>query len=87
MDLASNKPKAGVVGWPISHSRSPIIHQYWLKKYELMGYYEKFEVTSQDFEEFLKVRCKNEMKGINVTIPLKELALNFVMKQKLWRKR
>ena len=77
MSLASNEPKAGVVGWPISHSRSPIIHQHWLKKYNLTGYYDKFEVDSQEFKNFLNSHCRNELKGINVTIPLKELALKF----------
>ena len=75
MSVKSNELKAGVVGWPISHSRSPIIHQYWLKKYGLVGHYDKFTVSPEDFAEFLNNKCRHELQGINVTIPLKEQAL------------
>ena len=38
--------KAGVVGWPIHHSRSPLIHGYWLERYAIAGSYDKLAVKS-----------------------------------------
>ena len=45
--------KAAVIGFPISHSWSPIIHNYWLKEYNLPGEYEKIEVNPADLKTFI----------------------------------
>ena len=64
--------KACVIGTPIAHSRSPIIHNYWLQKYGIDGVYEKLEVTPEALGAFLKRVRDGEYLGCNVTIPLKE---------------
>lgn len=66
--------KAFVVGHPIKHSRSPLIHGYWLKRYGLEGSYERIDVAPVNFGEFLKNFGRQGFAGGNVTIPHKEAA-------------
>jgi shikimate dehydrogenase len=69
-------PKAFVTGWPIKHSRSPIIHRYWLKQHSLAGTYDAVAVAEQDFAAFI-MSLKDGTSGFrggNVTIPHKETA-------------
>jgi len=67
-------PKACVVGWPIEQSRSPLIHSYWLKQYNIAGTYERVAVPPQEIETFLKSLVANGYIGCNVTAPFKEVA-------------
>jgi len=64
--------KAFVCGWPIEHSRSPIIHSYWLKKYGLDGTYEKIAVAPDHLQAFLNDMNTSGFVGGNFTIPHKE---------------
>jgi shikimate dehydrogenase len=66
--------RACVIGWPIEHSRSPMIHGYWLQRYGIDGSYTKVAVRPEDAETFLRDLAKNGYAGCNVTVPLKELA-------------
>ncbi|MGO4570773.1 shikimate dehydrogenase [Microvirga sp. 2TAF3] len=66
--------KAFVVGHPIKHSRSPLIHGHWLKQHGLAGSYERIDVAPADFPEFLKTFAARGFAGGNVTIPHKETA-------------
>lgn len=69
-------PRAFVAGYPIKHSRSPLIHGHWLKTYDLPGSYEKIAVEPDRFAEFVDA-LKQETSsfcGGNVTIPHKEAA-------------
>jgi shikimate dehydrogenase len=66
--------RAGVVGWPIEHSRSPMIHGYWLKELGIPGSYQKFAVRPGEFLEFASRIRKGELVGANVTVPHKEAA-------------
>lgn len=66
--------RACVIGWPIEHSRSPIIHNYWLKQYGIDGGYTKEAVRSEDVCEFLRTLEKRGLRGCNVTVPHKEAA-------------
>jgi shikimate dehydrogenase len=67
-------PRAGVAGWPVDHSRSPIIHRYWLKELGLSGSYERFAVRPGQFREFAAMIGKDGLLGANVTAPHKEAA-------------
>lgn len=71
----STAPKAFVIGWPISHSRSPLIHGHWLKTYGIAGSYEKIAVTPKDLPVFLASLAEKGFVGGNVTVPHKEQAL------------
>lgn len=66
---------ACVIGWPVAHSRSPVIHRYWLKLYGLEGAYEQEAVRPEEIAEFLKTLGSHGYAGANVTLPHKEAAL------------
>lgn len=66
--------KAFVIGHPIAHSRSPIIHQFWLRTYGIAGSYEAIDVPPEALPEmFARIRA-GEFVGGNVTVPHKEQA-------------
>jgi shikimate dehydrogenase len=67
--------RACVIGWPVAHSRSPVIHRYWLKLYGLEGAYEQEAVRPEEIAEFLKTLGSHGYAGANVTLPHKEAAL------------
>lgn len=67
--------KAGVIGWPIKHSKSPILHRHWLKRYGINGSYKAIALSPEDFEAGLRELQKQGFRGANVTIPHKETAL------------
>lgn len=67
--------KACVIGWPITHSRSPLIHGYWLEHYNIAGSYTIQAVRPENLETFLKEDLKKlGYVGCNVTVPHKESA-------------
>jgi len=67
--------KAFVCGFPIKHSRSPIIHGYWLRQFGIDGTYEAVEVAPEKFADFIGALKRSEgFSGGNVTIPHKERA-------------
>ncbi len=68
--------KAAVLGHPISHSKSPLIHNYWLKKYAIDGAYEAFDVLPEKLEEVVRRLATNGYAGFNVTLPHKERMLD-----------
>ncbi|WP_187428476.1 Shikimate dehydrogenase (NADP(+)) [Roseobacter fucihabitans] len=65
-------PLAGVIGAPIAHSKSPLLHGHWLKKYGIKGFYIPMEVASTDLRNVLTTLPKAGFVGVNVTIPHKE---------------
>ena len=64
--------KAAVIGCPINHSISPIIHQYWLEKYNIQGEYSRIHITSDALDGFFRDFVNHDLRGVNVTIPHKE---------------
>ncbi|RMC35548.1 shikimate dehydrogenase [Paracoccus alkanivorans] len=68
-------PLAGVIGWPIAHSRSPILHGYWLKRYSIDGHYIPMPVLPENLAETLRALPRLGFVGVNVTIPHKEAVL------------
>ena len=66
---------AAVLGNPISHSKSPRMHNYWLKKNKLNGYYIPIKVELEDFEQTIRALVNMGFSGVNVTIPHKVSAL------------
>jgi shikimate dehydrogenase len=67
--------RACVMGWPVEHSRSPLIHRYWLKQYGIDGAYEKEAVPPGEVEAFLRGLGERGYVGANVTLPHKLAAL------------
>lgn len=70
--------KACVIGWPISHSRSPLIHGYWLKQHGIDGSYTRQPVEPSALAAFLTGLATAGYAGCNVTIPHKENAFGLV---------
>jgi len=68
-------PAACIVGWPVEHSRSPLIHNYWLEHYGLAGAYRREAVPPEKFADFLQNLAASGYAGANVTLPHKEAAL------------
>jgi shikimate dehydrogenase len=66
---------ACVIGWPVEHSRSPLIHNYWVKRYGIAGEYRREAVRKEDFSSFVGTLAARGYVGANVTVPHKEAAL------------
>lgn len=66
---------AGVFGWPITHSRSPLLHNFWLEEYAIDGAYVPLAVQPLHFRDALQSIPKLGFAGANVTVPHKETAL------------
>lgn len=70
--------KAGVMGWPVDHSRSPALHGFWLKTYGLDGGYLRLPVPPEDLGRALGELHGKGFAGVNLTVPHKEAALRFM---------
>jgi shikimate dehydrogenase len=75
MSAESKVPAACLIGWPAAHSRSPLIHHYWLRLYGIEGGYSIEAIPPEGFAEFVMNLSKHGFVGANVTIPHKERAL------------
>ncbi len=73
--MAEDFRAACIIGWPAGHSRSPIIHNYWIKQHGIAGEYRKEAVPPEEFAAFLANLGERGYVGANVTIPHKEAAL------------
>ena len=67
-----------VIGNPISHSLSPKLHNYWLKKNNINGIYEKEKLNNDELGNLLLKLKNNEVSGINVTVPFKKKIIPFL---------
>ncbi|KLN60874.1 shikimate dehydrogenase [Kiloniella spongiae] len=77
MILSGKARLAGVIGWPISHSKSPRLHGYWLENMGIDGAYLPLAIEPDNFEDALRGLMYSGFSGVNVTVPHKEAALNF----------
>ncbi|MFT4276075.1 MAG: shikimate dehydrogenase [Rhodopseudomonas sp.] len=73
--MAAIKRAACLIGWPAAHSRSPLIHHYWLRQLGIEGGYSIEAVPPEGFAEFVLNLKTHGYVGANVTIPHKERAL------------
>jgi shikimate dehydrogenase len=78
MSLSGNALKAGVMGWPIGHSRSPALHGWWLAQYGIDGAYVPMAVRPPDLGTALRALPVLGFAGCNLTIPHKEPAVALV---------
>lgn len=74
MILSGSAKIAGVIGWPVDHSRSPRLHGYWLDQYKVDGAYVPLPVSPNHFPEALAGLAAAGFRGVNVTVPHKEQA-------------
>jgi shikimate dehydrogenase len=75
MTEVTRTPAACLIGWPAAHSRSPLIHHYWLRTLGIEGGYNIEAVPPEGFAEFVLHLSTHGFVGANVTIPHKERAL------------
>ncbi len=70
------KKKFGIIGNPIKHSLSPVLHKYWFDKYGLDASYSIIEAQTKDLKNIIKKIRNQELSGINVTLPFKQKIIN-----------
>lgn len=74
---AGERQRVGIIGWPVAHSRSPLIHNGWIHQLSLNAHYDKCPVSPDaDFRGVLEVMMRVGFTGANVTIPHKENAFH-----------
>ena len=73
-----NKKTYAIIGNPIAHSLSPILHNYWFKKYKIDASYELLDVDENNLKEVTKKIRNKEIEGINVTLPYKQKIIKYV---------
>ena len=66
---------AGIAGWPVAHSLSPILHNAWLAAAGIDGVYVPFGIAQGDFQAFARGARAGGVRGLNITLPFKEQAL------------
>ena len=69
---------AGVMGWPVMHSRSPKLHNYWFERHHLSGTYVPLAIPPERLEAALRALAPLGFSGCNLTIPHKQMALGVV---------
>ncbi len=70
--------KYGVIGNPLSHSLSPLLHNFWFKKHNIKANYSLIEIKEDQIEEIVNKIKKEELQGINVTVPYKQAVIPFL---------
>ncbi|HSR56486.1 MAG TPA: shikimate dehydrogenase [Alphaproteobacteria bacterium] len=78
MMLSGKARVAGIIGWPVAHSLSPRLHNFWLEKHGIDGAYVPLPVAPEHFSQSLRVLAHMGFAGVNVTVPHKEAALKAV---------
>jgi shikimate dehydrogenase len=73
--MSKEKKAVCVIAWPAGHSRSPLIHNYWIKQHNLDAEYRREAVPPEKFAEFIGNLRRNGYVGANITVPHKEAAL------------
>jgi shikimate dehydrogenase len=76
--LTGGAKLAGVFGWPVTHSKSPRLHGYWLAKYAIDGAYVPLGTRPENLTAAIRALPALGFKGANVTLPHKERALDAV---------
>lgn len=69
---------AGLLGWPVAHSRSPVIHNHWIARYGLLGRYVLFGVHPPDLAAAVRGLSVLGMRGCNVTTPHKQAVMPLI---------
>ena len=72
------KKNFGIIGNPIKHSLSPVLHKYWFKKYNIDAEYSIIEANKEDLPDIIKKIKDGSYSGFNVTLPFKQKIINYV---------
>ena len=74
MSLTGKAKIAGVIGWPVSHSLSPVLHGHWLAEHGIDGAMVPLAAGREDFSAVIDGARRAGFRGVNVTVPHKESA-------------
>ncbi len=74
------KKKFGIIGKPIKHSLSPVLHNYWFNKYGIDARYSIIDADEKDLKNIIKKIKDHELSGINVTLPYKQKIIHLTDK-------
>ena len=74
----ASQRRAFVIGWPVGHSRSPMIHNHWLERHGIDARYERVPVRPEDLAGFIEGLAETDYIGGNVTLPHKERVFSLV---------
>ena len=74
------KIKFAIIGNPVSHSLSPVMHNYWFNKYKINAEYVMLDIKENEIQEVINQIKDKEIKGINVTLPYKKTVIPFLSK-------
>jgi shikimate dehydrogenase len=74
MSLSGSAKLAGIAGWPVGHSMSPLIHGHWIEEYGLDAAYVPLPVQPADFSAVMNGLKAAGFRGVNVTVPHKQAA-------------
>jgi shikimate dehydrogenase len=75
MTITGKARVAGVIAWPVGHSRSPLLHNYWLAQHQIDGAYVPLPIRPAHFDRAVRALPLLGFAGANVTVPHKEAAL------------
>ena len=70
--------KYGIIGKPLSHSLSPLLHNFWFKKHNIKATYSLIETDINHIDKIINKIKKKELQGINVTIPYKQEVIPYL---------
>ncbi len=73
--MVNERKRAAVIGHPVAHSLSPVIHRYWLDTYNIAGEYMAEDVPPEKLKDYITSLATSRFSGVNVTIPHKESVL------------
>ncbi len=76
--MSALPPSAGIIGWPVAHSKSPAIHRFWLGRLGLDGDYGRFPVVPENLGAAIKALPTLGLRGVNVTVPHKQAVIPFL---------
>ena len=74
MSISGTTTLTGLLGWPVSHSRSPAVHNRWFARHGINGVYVPLPVISERFDSAVRGAAAMGFRGVNVTVPHKEAA-------------
>src|SRR5207302_11032807 len=78
MRITGRTRLAGIMGWPVAHSRSPALHNFWIEEHGIDGAYVPLAVRPEQLAEALRALPVLGFRGCNLTLPHKQVALSIV---------
>lgn len=75
MTISGKARLAGVMGWPVAHSLSPRLHNFWIEQHGIDGAYVPLPVRPEHFDDAVRALATLGFAGVNVTVPHKQAAL------------